>query len=149
MVKKSQVIFMKGKEKALKALFSLDNPSFGYLAIGYVSQDDNGFEDPDSNDGASTSGFNELEETNNYHRVQLKLHSTSPVEKDPDTGKVLVKFEATLDENNIKEPQKINQFAIVDSANIEADYTIYSATTFPVFTKTVSSAITFVVGFRL
>lgn len=147
MAKKGQVIFMDGKERALKALFTGDNSVFGYLAIGYVSED-NGFEDPDANNSASSSGFNELEETNGYHRIALSLHS-DPVDKDPDTGKVLVKFTATLDENNLTESQNINQIAVVDSGTIGADTHFYSATTFPTFTKTRESSITFVIGFRL
>lgn len=147
MAKKSQIILMDGKERALKSLFYGENSAFGYLAIGYVSED-NGFEDPDGNTGAEEIGFNELEETNNYTRIPLELHS-DPVDKDPDTGKVLVKFTATLNENNITESQKINQIAVVDSATIGADTHIYSATTFPTFTKTRESAITFVLGFRL
>lgn len=151
MTKKSQVIFMSGKEKALKALFSNSQGTaiFGYLAIGYGIDEENGFEDPDANNTATESGFKELPETNDYHRIPLSLHS-DPVEKDGDTGKVLVKFTATLDENNIKQPQNINQIAVVDNAKIlGADTKIYSATTFPTFQKTQDSSITFVIGFRL
>lgn len=147
MAKKGQIIFMDGKERALKALFTGDNCAFGYLAVGYMAED-NGFEDPDGNNDASESGFNELEDTNNYKRIPLTLYS-DPVEKDGDTGKVLVKFTATLDENNLTDSQAINQIAVVDSATIGADTHVYSATTFPTFIKTRESAITFVIGFRL
>lgn len=148
MAKKSQVIFMSGKEKALTELFAGDNPVFGYLAIGNTSEE-NGFEDPGLNNNIIDTGFQELEETNGYTRIQLKLHTDNPVTTDEDTGKVLVKFSATLDENNIQNPQEINQIAVVDSGTIGADTKIYSATTFPTFTKTKDSSITFVIGFRL
>lgn len=141
---------MKGKEKALKSLFSGDSAAFGYLAIGYEREkENNGFEDPDRNDGASETGFKELEQLNNYHRIPLQLHTDNPVDTDEDTGKVLVKFSATLDSNNLTDAQDINQIAVVDSGTIGADTEIYSATTFPTFTKTKDSSITFVIGFRL
>ena len=143
--KKSQIIFMSGKEQALKALFSGPNSAFGYLAIGYASED-NGFLDPDKTD-VSESGFQELTEVSSYQRIPLTLSGST--DKDEDTGKVLVKFSATLKETNITSSQNINQIAVVDSANIGADTKIYSATTFPTFTKTEESSITFVIGFRL
>lgn len=149
MEKKSQIIFMHGKEKALKSLFSGDNSAFGYLAIGYAKED-NGFIDPNS-PGVAGTEFKELNEVANYQRIQLKLYNTDGAPtRDVDTGKVLVKFTATLDENNITNSQTINQIAIVDSATAnDADTKIYSATTFPDFTKTRDSSITFVIGFRL
>lgn len=146
MVKKSQIIFMEGKERALKDLFSR---TFGYLAVGYVEDEsDNGFEDPLENDEITKTGFNELGDANNYSRVPLELYTADSVERDTSTGKVLVKFSATLDESNIQDPQSINQIAIVDSSNL-SEQNIYSATTFPKFTKTSNSSITFVIGFRL
>ena len=141
--KKGQIIFMNGKEKALKSLFVGEACPFGYLAVGYV-ENDNGFEDIEGQ-----YGFNELEEGNGYQRVQLKLHGENPVETDPDTGKVLVKVEATLTENIITTPQMINQIAIVDNGDLSADTVLYSATTFESFSKSAESSITFVIGFRL
>ena len=148
MAKKGQVIFMDGKEIALKKLFNGNDGAFGYLAIGYAATD-NGFEDPKASGQGTESGFQELEDINGYHRIQLSLYETDPVDKDPDTGKVLVKFTATLDTENITQSQNINQIAVVDNASIGADTKMYSATTFPTFTKTGDSAITFVIGFRL
>lgn len=146
MAKKSQIIFMDGKEIALNSLFTGDNCPFGYLAIGYTPED-NGFEEPD---GQTANGFNELEETNGYQRIALQPHSET-AQKDSSTGKVLVKFTATLDTNNIKKTQAINQIAVVDSQSSigSADTKFYSATTFPTFMKTQDSSITFVIGFRL
>lgn len=137
--KKSQIIFMNGKEIALKKLFNHDGGAFGYLAVGYSSQ--NGF--VDEND------FKELTEVSTYERIPLYLYESDPVDKDEDTGKVLVKFMATLKSSNIQESQNINQIAVVDSKNIGAETKYYSATTFPTFTKTSQSSITFVIGFRL
>lgn len=147
MAKKSQIIFMDGKEQALRLLFNKDiENSFGYLAVGFA-ETDNGFEDPRASSDPIENGFNELN-ISSYRRVSLEPHTDEP-EKDPDTGKVLVKFTATLDETNITEPQSINQIAIVDSAEVGADTNYYSATTFQTFTKTAESSITFVVGFKL
>ena len=146
MATKSQVIFMGGKELALKALFT--EPNFCYLAIGYASEG-NGFEDTGSAKLEEISGFQELEEINSYERIKLEVDTSSPVETDPDTGKVLVKFIATLPTSNIEQEQPINQLAIVDSKDINAETNVYSATTFPKFIKTKDSSITFVIGFRL
>lgn len=140
---KSQIIFMDGKEKALKSIFTNEqNFSFGYLAVGY-SAENTGFQEPSE---TSTNGFNELQNSD-YYRVPLQVYDST--EKDPDTGKVLVKFTATLDQNNIKVSQSINQIAIVDSATIGNDTHYYAATTFAKFTKSEESSITFVIGFRL
>lgn len=144
MTKKSQIIFMNGKEKALKSLFYGENCPFGYLAIGYA-ENDNGFEEPNSD---TESGFKEIQKANGYERIPLELYPEE-ADKDEDTGKVLVKFQATLPTTNITSSQDINQIAIVDNKNISEDTSIYSATTFPTFTKTAESSITFVVGFRL
>lgn len=148
MVKKSQIIFMDGKEEALNRLFTGDDCPFGYLAVGYVGEE-NGFDDPAAYTEATPNGFVELEDTNGYKRIQLKPHSEAS-EKDPTTGKVLVKFTATLDTDNIKQNQSINQIAVVDSKDVKAAETkYYSATTFPTFVKNQDSSITFVIGFRL
>lgn len=148
MTKQNQIIFMSGKEKALKSLFSGgENAAFGYLAVGY-SPNGEGFEDAEATEDLTALGFQELDGTNDYKRVEL-VPVTNGVEKDQDTNKVLVKFEATLDENNIKNSQPINQLAIVDSGNIGQNTNIYSATTFNKFEKSSESLITFVIGFRL
>ena len=145
MTKKNQIIFIDGKIKALNTLFSEKN--FGYLAIGYA-ESDNGFEDPKTSDTEIPNGFSELTRSD-YERIKLQPSSDEP-QIDTDTGKVLVKFEAILSENNIIESQQINQIAVVDNANANsADTTYYSATTFPSFTKTNETSITFVIGFRL
>ena len=143
MANSNQVIFLKGKEKALQILF--DSNNFGYLAIGY-DPDDLGFEDSEDGDIIS-QGFLELDRTiSNYSRIPLDFMSS---EKDPDTGKVLVKFSAELKATNIN-GNKINQMAIVDSLDgTNADTTYFSATTFPTFNKTNNSSITFVIGMRL
>lgn len=147
MAKQSQIIFMNGKEKALKTLFS--ESTFGWLAVGYEPTD-NGFEDPSINTEISNSGFNELEEANGYTRAKLYLDEESPVSKDDSSGKVLVKFKATFDETNIMGNQNINQIAIVDNSTPGyADTNFYAATTFPTFQKSQDSSITFIVGFRL
>ena len=147
MVKKSQIIFTEGKELALKALFSDSNCKFGYLAVGY--SEDNGFQDPKIDGDSTPNGFKELNGTNGYQRVQLQLHDSEP-EVDESTGKVLVRFQATLDINNIKQSQKINQIAIVDNQESgRADTKFYSATSFEPFIKSIDSSITFVIGFRI
>lgn len=150
MTKQNQLIFMEGKKKALERLFSGgENSVFGYLAIGYSSQD-NGFEDPDAEGNVESNGFNELEAVNGYNeRIPLQLQPNG-VDEDSSTGKVLVRFFATLTEDIIKSSQEINQIAVVDSKDVRASNTkYYSATTFPTFTKSSESAITFVIGFRL
>lgn len=139
---KSQIIFMDGKERALKSLFTTESFNFSYLAVGY-SGENNGFQEPESE--SSSNGFNELQNSD-YYRVPLSLYGTP--EKDPDTGKVLVRFAATLNEDNIKIAQSINQIAIVDSATIDNTH-YYAAATFADFTKSEKSSITFIVGFRL
>lgn len=149
MAKASQIIFTDGKEEALKALFNGDGATFGYLAVGYESEN-NGFEDPSIDENATETGFNELDDSYGYTRVPLTLYDSNSIEKDPSTGKVLAKFSATLTENNITESQDINQIAIVNRADVgHADTKIYSATTFPPFTKNRDSAITFVIAFKL
>lgn len=149
MTKKSQIIFMKGKEKALDALFGDDDATFGYLAIGYEkTSGQNGFEDPLATENDSTStGFTEIQQ-DSYHRIKLQKIENG-TERDPDSGKVLKKYQAVLDNDNITQSQDINQIAVVDNQNIEADTTIYSATTFQTFNKTNESSITFVIGFRI
>lgn len=141
MGKKSQMFFTSGKEKALKEIFTGESPTFGYIALGYVQDaSTNGFE--------SESDFQELEDVN-YERLPISLDTTSTTEVDTDTGKVLVKFTATLPNSIILDQKSINQIAVVDNKNIGANTTIYCATTFPTFTKTQDSSITFILGFRI
>lgn len=150
MTKKSQIIFMEGKEKALDALFGNDDATFGYLAIGCKNETDsqNGFEDPLVTQNDSTAiGFNEIQQES-YHRIKLQKVANG-VERDPDSGKVLKKYQAVLDNENITQSQDINQIAVVDNQNTSSTTTIYSATTFQTFNKTNESSITFVIGFRL
>lgn len=149
--KKSQIIFMEGKEIALNKLFNGAESAFGYLAVGYV-ENDNGFLDPQAETGSNISNnFQEITQTasNNYQRVALKEVSNS-TDKDASTGKVLKKYQATLSANNINENRTINQIAIVDNKTPNNPNTkFYSAATFPDFPKTQDSSITFIIGFRL
>ena len=149
MVKKSQIIFMEGKEKALDALFGDENATFGYLAIGFQdTSGQNGFEDPLAVQNNSTpNGFMEIQQES-YKRIKLEK-VTDGVVRDPDSGKVLRKYQAVLENSNITQSQDINQIAVVDNQNIDAETTIYSATTFQTFNKTNESSITFVIGFRI
>ena len=143
MVKNSQVVFADGKEVALKALFGSSN--FGYLALGYESSEDNGFEDgQDRTDSAK--GFKELtnEQDSSYERIALSYFETAT---DPDTSDVIVRFKATLPATNIT-GHSLNQMAVYDSAEIGTG-NMYSATTYPTFNKTQLSSITFVVGFKM
>ena len=140
----TQVIFLNGKEQAIKYLFTGSGTSFNYLALGYDSSA-SGFVDPSIETGASTN-FDEIDAPD-YQRIELTYHSTD-LEKD--TGKVLVKFEGTLDYANIQASNSINQLAIVNNgvAGDVSNTDIYAATTFPTFTKNSTTSITFVVGFR-
>lgn len=142
----SQIIFMNGKEEALTNLFTGDKSSFGWLAVGYKSEQ-NGFEDP-VDDTTKQNGFQEITATG-YQRVQLQKYTAEEPVKDTSTGKVTVKFTATLDTTNIQEAQTINQIAIVDRQQISEETKFYSATTFADFTKTQDSSITFIIGFRI
>lgn len=145
MEKTNQIIFMDGKETALKKLFGETDSPFGYLAVGYAEAD-NGFREPTTE---QNNGFNEISATNlSYERIKLTAVSDGTT-KDPDTGKVLVKFQATLNNDNINSHQNINQIAVVDRKDISEDTKYYCATTFPTFTKSDESSITFVIGFRL
>lgn len=146
MTKQSQIIFVDGKEKALESLFSGDGSPFGFLAIGYAEQD-NGFEEANAEQN-KTNGFSEISSVNGYERIALTPSEEAP-DKDVDTGKVLVKFKATLPNENISVNQNINQIAVVDRQDISNDTVFYCATTFPTFTKSIESSITFVIGFRL
>lgn len=143
MTKSSQVIFIKGKEKALEKLFS---EVFGYLAIGY-DENDEGFEDG-ADKTITEKGFKEISTTDEptYQRIKLENPTVTP---DYDTGKVLVRFTAELPTSNIAN-STINQMAVVDTAESNAaNTTYYSATTFPSFPKTDSASMTFILGFRM
>lgn len=139
----NQIIFMEGKELSLKQLFTGETPIFGYLAIGY-DPDKAGFINP--TDETTENGFKEIDSDSTYARIPLNLFD---IEKDKDTGKVLCKFTADLDVDNIQNEQTINQFAIVDSSEEGDVNTIYyAASMFEDIIKNDKLAITFVVGFR-
>lgn len=139
MAKTSKMIFLDGKEKALENIFSGEDAVFGWIALGFVSEN-NGFE--------SESDFSELNEAG-YSRIALSKYELEANEKDVNTGKVLVKFTATVDSNSLSNGQQINQIAVVDNDNIGSSTKFYCATTFPTFTKTNDSSITFILGFRM
>ena len=139
MTKKTQMFFTDGKIEVLKRMFTGTNCPFGYIAVGY-SEDNTGFE--------STSDFKEIQATD-YYRVALSIDESSQPEVDTDTGKVLVKFTATLGIDNIISEKKINQLAVVDTSTPGASTKFYCATTFTEFTKTSDSSITFKLGFRI
>lgn len=151
MTKYNQLVFTKGKEKALDALFSGENEGvFGYLALGYQSDEQtNGFEEPadESNDVDDNGGFNEITTAENYQRIQLKpIPEATTV--DGKSGQVIKKYEAELSADNVTN-SLINQFAICDNAKFdEGDTTIYSAAAFKTFHKTSETSITFIVGFK-
>jgi hypothetical protein len=145
-VKQDQIVFLEGKEIALKKLFSTSN--FGYLAIGSSETTDNGFYNPPSTD-PSDNGFHEISQINDdatYMRIPLVPLGATQIDKD--TGKVLVKFSADLDIDNIQSDININQFAIVDSADVDSPTNIYAAATFSNIPKNNELAITFIIGFR-
>lgn len=142
--KQSQIVFLDGKEIALKAL--CEN-TFHFLAIGHADED-NGFQNPDTDTGPT--GFNEItaEEDPTYERIPLIPYGKTV--KDIDSGKVLCKFTADLDIDNIQRNIKINQFAIVNTKTVgDVNTKIYAASTFTSFLKDNSIAITFVIGLRL
>jgi hypothetical protein len=144
-VKQDQIVFLKGKEIALKKLFSQDN--FGYLAIGSSESTDNGFYNPAT--GEDDNGFNEISQINDdatYMRIPLVPFGTPQI--DNDTGKVLCKFAADLDIDNIQSDININQFAIVDTADVDSPTNIYAAATFSNIPKNNELAITFIIGMR-
>ena len=143
----SQLIFMKGKEKALDALFDgrNDKAAFGYLAVGFNEDaTTNGFLDPYINKDQE-NGFMEIEGST---RIPLTKYEEASI-LDEDTGKVTVKYKAELDASNVTN-NNINQIAVVSGANPEAEGDeIYSATTFSTFYKTSSTSLTFVIGFQI
>lgn len=147
----NQLIFIKGKERALKTLFtpsdSKDIETFGYLAIGY-DPEQLGFKNKEGAQSIKDEGFIEIESDveNSYVRIPLEFDRTYP---DYDTSKAFGVFKATLPANVIV-GQPINQFAVVNTSEPnDANTVIYSASTFPTFNKTSASSITFVVTFRM
>lgn len=144
--KQNQIIFLDGKEIALKSLFS--NKTFGYLAIGYSPTND-GFQNPEND--VTQNGFVEISQTDDdptYMRIPLVPYGDAV--KDTSNGKVLCKFTADLDIDNIQNNLPINQFAIVNTATAgDVNTKIYAASTFSEFNKDNTIAITFVIGFRL
>lgn len=148
MTNSSQLIFLKGKEQALKTLFNSDN--FGYLAIGFDAED-KGFTD-EANKTIAELGFKEIDgntESTYQEKGRLKL-VYKDTQWDWDNSQVLVRFTATLPADEITSGQNINQMAVVNNATANAaDTVFYSATSFPVFSKTASSSITFIIGFKM
>lgn len=157
MAKYNQLVFIKGKEKALDALFvggsdeTSSTPAiFGYLALGYnPNTDANGFEDPDgeSENVAENGGFQEIVDAENYERIELKPVSENPV-IDAQNGQIIKKYEAELPASNTTN-QYINQFAICDTKTISNETIFYSAAAFNTFLKTSDTSITFIVGFKI
>lgn len=156
MAKYNQLVFLKGKEKALDALFAggSDETSstpaiFGYLALGYNNTDDNGFEDPadESANVDENGGFQEITDADGYQRIPLKA-SPDPVVKDTKSGQIIKKYEAELPASNITNSY-INQFAICDTETITTETIFYSAATFKTFLKTDDTSITFIIGFKI
>lgn len=135
----SKIIFTKGKELALKSLFTTtDTTTFPYLAIGY--DDQSSFDN-----SAENGGFKEITDTT-YKRIPLRAGT---VEVDSTTNKVTVPFIADLEYTNITATTPINQLAVVDSGTANDPNTnFYAATTFPKFDKNELNAITFTIGFR-
>lgn len=143
--RRDQIVFLDGKEIGIRTLFNENN--FGYLAVGYAEPQE-GFINPvtDTDD----NGFHEISQTTDdatYMRIPLTPYGDAI--KDFDNGKVLCKFAADLDIDNIQRNTPINQYAIVNSATVgDVNTKIYAASTFPTFQKNNKIAITFVVGFR-
>lgn len=145
-VTQDQIIFLDGKEGAIRALFSEKN--FGYLAIGSSESTTNGFYNPVNAD-SDDNGFNEISQIDDDATyLRIPLVPWGEAEKDTDTGKVLCKFTADLDIDNIQSDITINQFAVVDSADVNGPTTFYSAATFPSIPKNNKLAVTFVIGMR-
>lgn len=145
----SQLIFVKGKEKALDALFngsSTDKPAFGYLAIGY--SDDIGFVDPGLEEDSTQFVENNFNEIEGSERLILTKATDSPVTIDTETGKVTVRYQAVLETGNINN-QNINQIAVINNEEKTDTDQIYSATSFQTFYKTNQTSLTFVIAFQL
>ena len=134
------MIFLQGKEKALKTLFSEAN--FGYLALGF--SEDNGF----VNETESTSnGFVELTEPT-YSRVKLTPQKT--VKLDSDTGTATITLVADVNVDNVIKSTSVNQLAIVDSiSKTDANTIFYCAAVFPTFQKSEQTALSFSLDMKI
>lgn len=125
--KQDNIIFIDGKEKGLKILFSQEH--FGFLAVGYHSNtgDTNGFVNVKDNDELSQNGFQEIsvEEDSTYTRVPLVINQDSI--KNYDNGEVTIICTAEFDIDNIIKDMPINQLAIVDSQTPNDPSTIFYA----------------------
>ncbi len=144
--KQDNIIFINGKEKGLRALFSQDN--FGYLALGYnQSGDTNGFVNVIDGTEAQNNGFYEIskEQDSTYERVPLYVQEQSI--KNENNGEVTIKLLGEFDIDNIISGAPINQLAIVDSADSEDTTTTFyaAATCDSEFTKSEQLAIVFVI----
>lgn len=143
--KQDNIIFINGKEKGLKTLFSQDN--FGYLAVGCnQSGDTNGFVNVLDGTEAPANGFYEIsiDEDSTYRRVPLNIQTDSI--KNEDNGEVTVKFIAEFDVDNIVSGATIDQLAIVDSAEVDQPTTFYAAATCDnAFSKDEQLAIVFII----
>ena len=143
MTKKQQIIFIKGKTEGLKTLFNSDN--FGYLAVGYSSDEDNGFENPTSAQSQTENGFHEISKSEDGSYMRVTLSFVDSLE-DYDTGRTMCTFTATLETSNIIQNLPINQFAICNSINPDdLNTTFYCASTFPTFTKNNNLEISFTI----
>jgi len=136
--KQDNIIFIEGKEKGLKTLFSKEH--FGYLALGSnIETDTNGFVNIEEGDETSSRGFHEIvvdamdEESayqdSTYQRVELVVQQDTI--RDYDNGEVTVKFLAEFDVDNIVSGIPINQLAIVDTSTPnDPSTTYYAASTY-------------------
>ena len=142
MVKKEQMIFLKGKTEGLKTLFNANN--FGYLAVGYCGENGaNGFQNPESSQTQEDNGFQEISKNDDstYTRVPLEFLEEN---EDFDAGTTVCTFQAILSTTNIIEGIPINQFAICNSIDPDDINTVfYCASTFPTFTKNDNLEISF------
>lgn len=139
-IKQDQLIFLTGKEKALKILFSEAN--FGYLALGY--NEDNGFQNETE---TTPNGFVEITEPT-YKRV--KLTALDVVKIDEDTGTATITLVGDINVDNIIKSTSVNQLAIVDSSSsTDANTTFYCAATFPTFKKSEQTALSFSLDMKI
>lgn len=146
--KSQQLIFTKGKQELLNKIF-ID--FFPYLAVGSNTDDVNGFINPQTDD--ETNGFFEISQSEEPTYERVKLNPTGNICVDYDTGKVSVEFEALIDTNNIIGSNGtsvvIDQFAICDSQDINANTIFYAASTFPSFNKNDDIAISFILEMKI
>lgn len=147
MTKNNQIIFIKGKREGLKTLFNSSN--FGYLAVGYADDANNGFKNPTSEETQDAGGFKEISknEHETYERIPLEFVTDFI---DYNQGRVTCRFTATLKTTNIIDNTEINQFAICDNIDpYDGDTTFYCASTFPSFTKNDNLEISFTIDLGL